>query len=48
MNTPVAVTTIDRLIDYTFNTPPDALVSAACVKQRIELIINNKTLKDEY
>lgn len=43
----VAVTTIDRLIDYTFNTPPDALVSAACVKQRIELIINNKTLKEK-
>lgn len=37
----VASTTIDRLIDYTFNTPPDPLRSADCVKQRCSLIKRN-------
>ncbi|NLB68188.1 MAG: glycosidase [Lentisphaerae bacterium] len=38
----VAETTIDRMIDYCFNTPADGLRSAECVRQRIELIERNK------
>lgn len=37
----VASTTIDRLIDYVFNTPRDAVRSVDCVKQRSELIAKN-------
>ncbi|WP_139902148.1 glycoside hydrolase family 130 protein [Clostridium thermarum] len=37
----VATTTIDMLIDYTFNTPSDPLRSTDCVKQRCELITRN-------
>ena len=37
----VATTTIEKLIDYTFNTPSDALRSVDCVKQRYELITKN-------
>ena len=37
----VATTTIDKLIDYVFNTPEDALRSVDCVKQRCELISKN-------
>ena len=37
----VATTTMDRLMDYTFNTPEDPLLSADCVKQRCELISRN-------
>ena len=37
----VASTTIERLMDYTFNTPSDPLRSADCVKQRCELIAKN-------
>lgn len=37
----VASTTIEKLIDYTFNTPEDPLRSADCVKQRCELITKN-------
>jgi 4-O-beta-D-mannosyl-D-glucose phosphorylase len=37
----VATSTIDRLLDYVLNTPPDALRSAACVEQRIALIKHN-------
>lgn len=37
----VAVTTVDRLLDYAFNTPPDPSNSAGCVRQRIELIKKN-------
>lgn len=37
----VATTTIEKLVDYTFNTPEDPLRSVDCVKQRIELINNN-------
>jgi 4-O-beta-D-mannosyl-D-glucose phosphorylase len=39
----VATTTIDRLVDYVTNTPPDALRSAACVAQRSALIARNLT-----
>lgn len=37
----VATTTIDKLVDYTFNTPSDPLRSVDCVKQRCELIKKN-------
>ena len=37
----VASTTIDRLMDFAFNTPSDPLRSADCVKQRCELIEKN-------
>ncbi|MDH3816780.1 MAG: glycosidase [Acidobacteriota bacterium] len=40
----VATTTIDRLVDYCKNTPPDPLRSAECVKQRIALIDRNLKL----
>lgn len=41
----VASTTLDRLTDYVFNTPHDMLRTADCVKQRIELIKNNLSVK---
>ena len=37
----VAKSNIELLVDYVKNTPPDALYSAACVKQRIQLIKRN-------
>ena len=37
----VAVTTIDRLLDYVFNTPKDPLRSVECVAQRCDLIRKN-------
>lgn len=37
----VATTTIDRLVDYTFNAPTDPLRSVDCVAQRCELIKKN-------
>ena len=37
----VAATTIDKLMDYTFNTPSDPLRSVDCVKQRCDLIRKN-------
>ncbi len=37
----VATTTIDKLIDYTFNTPVDPLRSPDCVRQRCEFIDKN-------
>jgi len=37
----VGVTTLNKLIDYTFNTPSDPLRSVDCVKQRCELIGKN-------
>lgn len=37
----VAETSLERLIDYAKNTPPDPLRSAACVQQRVELIRRN-------
>ena len=40
----VAGTTMDRLIDYVFNTPEDPLRSPDCVKQRCALIEKNKAL----
>jgi 4-O-beta-D-mannosyl-D-glucose phosphorylase len=40
----VASTTVERLLDYVLNTPPDPLRSAACVSQRIALIDKNQRL----
>ena len=37
----VASTTVEKLVDYTFNTPSDPLRSVDCVKQRYELIEKN-------
>lgn len=37
----VATTTVDKLIDYVFNTPSDPLRSVECVKQRCDLIGKN-------
>ena len=37
----VATTTIDKLIDYVFNTPSDPLRSVECVAQRCDLIQKN-------
>ena len=37
----VAVTTIDKLLDYVFNTPKDPLRSVECVAQRCDLIKKN-------
>lgn len=37
----VAVTTIDKLIDYVFHTPKDPLRSVACVAQRCDMIKKN-------
>lgn len=37
----VAVTTIDKLLDYVFNTPTDPLRSVECVAQRCDLIKKN-------
>lgn len=43
----VASTTVEKLMDYTFNTPSDPLRSVDCVKQRYELISKNlKYMKD--
>ena len=37
----VATTTLDKLVDYIFNTPQDPLRSVDCVAQRYELIKRN-------
>ncbi|MCX7771910.1 MAG: glycosidase [Clostridia bacterium] len=37
----VATTSVERLLDYAFNTPEDPLRSSDCVKQRCELIRKN-------
>jgi 4-O-beta-D-mannosyl-D-glucose phosphorylase len=39
--TNVVRTTVERLLDYVQNTPPDPLRSAACVAQRVALIEKN-------
>ena len=40
----VATTTVEKMQDYVFNTPRDALRSVDCVKQRCELIKKNLEL----
>jgi len=42
--THVATTTVDQLLDYVTNTPPDGLTSAASVRTRIDLIDRNQKL----
>lgn len=42
----VAETTLDRLVDYVFETPSDPGRSADCVRQRVELIRRNRELLD--
>jgi 4-O-beta-D-mannosyl-D-glucose phosphorylase len=37
----VARSTVERLVDYCANTPPDPLRTFACVAQRSELIRRN-------
>jgi 4-O-beta-D-mannosyl-D-glucose phosphorylase len=37
----VAVTTVEKLLDYVFNTPADGYRTGKCVEQRIELIDKN-------
>jgi len=39
--THVATSTVDRLLDYVINTPPDGGRAYACVRQRCELIEKN-------
>ena len=41
----VATTTIDRLLDYAKNTPPDTLTSGGSVEQRCDLIRRNLELQ---
>jgi 4-O-beta-D-mannosyl-D-glucose phosphorylase len=43
--THVATTTVDKLLDYAENTPPDAVRSKLCVDQRCELIAKNLARK---
>jgi 4-O-beta-D-mannosyl-D-glucose phosphorylase len=38
----VATTTVEKLVDYCLHTPEDALRSAACVQQRLELARSNQ------
>lgn len=42
----VATSSIDRLLDYVKNTPPDGLRSAASVQQRLDLIRRNREIAD--
>jgi 4-O-beta-D-mannosyl-D-glucose phosphorylase len=42
--THVAVTTVEKLLDYAKNTPPDAMRSKLCVEQRCEMIARNLAL----
>lgn len=41
--THVATSSVEKLLDYVMNTPPDGLHSSKCVKQRCELIEKNLT-----
>ena len=42
--THVATTTVDKLLDYAKNTPPDAMRSKLCVDQRSKMIARNLAL----
>jgi 4-O-beta-D-mannosyl-D-glucose phosphorylase len=37
----VATTSVEKMLDYVFNTPEDGLYSTACVAQRVDLIDRN-------
>ena len=41
----VATTTVEKLVDYCMHTPADPLRSAACVRQRIDLIKRNLEIR---
>ncbi|MBO8130942.1 MAG: glycosidase [Candidatus Marinimicrobia bacterium] len=43
----VATTTVEKLLDYAKNTPPDGLRSNECLRQRIQLIEKNLELMKE-
>lgn len=43
----IATTTIEQLLDYAINTPPDGLRSAASVNRLLSLINNNKAVQYE-
>lgn len=43
----VATTTVEKLVDYTFNTPEDPYRSLECAKQRINLIEKNRKLLEQ-
>lgn len=43
----VATTTVDKLVDYVFNTPEDPLRSVLCVQQRCDMIKKNMELLKE-
>jgi len=43
----VATSTVDRLLDYAANTPPDPGTSAECVAQRKALIARNRELRTD-
>ena len=40
----VAETSVEKMVDYCLHTPPDALRTAECVKQRLDLIRRNRSL----
>ena len=40
----VATSSLERLVDYATNTPPDPLTSAACARQRSKVIEKNLSL----
>jgi 4-O-beta-D-mannosyl-D-glucose phosphorylase len=42
--THVATTTVEKMLDYAKNTPPDAMRSKLCVDQRCEMITRNLAL----
>ena len=44
----VAVSTVDKLLDYVLNTPPDGLRSAESVKQRNQLISKNLNVMKHF
>ncbi len=43
----VAATTLDKLVDFTLNTPSDGLYTNACLRQRMELIRRNLQLDSQ-
>jgi 4-O-beta-D-mannosyl-D-glucose phosphorylase len=45
--THVAVSSVDKLLDYVLNTPEDGLLSAVCVDQRVEMIDRNLKIIDD-
>lgn len=44
----VATTTIEKLVDYTFNTPSDPFRTVDCVKQRCEMIERNLEILNNH